>query len=157
MEYPATDRTTPLRVRERARYDAPAVHAILDEAYHCAVGFVVDGEPRLLPTLHVQVGGTLYLHGSTGSRPLLAARDEPDDYALPHWAGVVPLRLTALPARPDGGVAATPPGYLSPWRTPVVLRGRTVTLEPLAPSHVDGLVAALADDEVFRWLPYRRP
>src|SRR5436305_3288139 len=75
MEYPATDRTPPLRVRERARSDAPAVHAIVDEAYHCAVGFVVDGEPRLLPTLHVRVGGTLYLHGSTGSRPLLTARD----------------------------------------------------------------------------------
>src|SRR2546421_8896710 len=74
MGYPATARTTALRARERMAYDADAVHAILDEAYHCTVGFVVDGEPRLLPTLHVRVDDTLYVHGSTGSRPLLAAR-----------------------------------------------------------------------------------
>ena len=52
------------------------MHAILDEAYHCALGFVVDGEPRVLPTLHVRVGDMLYLHGSTGSRPLLGARGD---------------------------------------------------------------------------------
>lgn len=73
--YPATPRTTALRLRERMTYDADAVHAILDEAYHCHLGFVVDGEPRLLPTLHVRVDDTLYVHGSTGSRPLLAARE----------------------------------------------------------------------------------
>ena len=55
-------------------YERATAHAILDEAYHCTLGFVVDGEPRVLPTLHVRVGDTLYLHGSTGSRPLLAAR-----------------------------------------------------------------------------------
>ena len=56
------------------RYERATAHAILDEAYHCHLGFVVDGEPRILPTLHARVGDTLYLHGSTGSRPLLAAR-----------------------------------------------------------------------------------
>ena len=55
-------------------YDRAAAHAMLDEAYVCHLGFVVDGEPRVLPTLHVRVGDTVYLHGSTGSRPLLAAR-----------------------------------------------------------------------------------
>jgi RimJ/RimL family protein N-acetyltransferase len=39
----------------------------------------------------------------------------------------------------------------------VVLRGRHVVLEPLDLSHVDGLFAATADDEVYRWLPYARP
>ena len=72
--YPPTPRTTALRERGRVTYDRAAVHAVLDEAYHCHLGFVVDGEPRLLPTLHVRVGDTVYLHGSTGSRPMLAAR-----------------------------------------------------------------------------------
>jgi uncharacterized protein len=72
--YARTHRTTANRDRGRVAYDRAAAHAILDEAYHCAIGFVVDGEPRVLPTLHVRVGDTLYLHGSTGSRPLLAAR-----------------------------------------------------------------------------------
>ncbi|MEH0840768.1 bifunctional pyridoxamine 5'-phosphate oxidase family protein/GNAT family N-acetyltransferase [Micromonospora sp. CPCC 205711] len=74
--YPPTARTTASRSRERMSYDRAAAHAVLDEAYHCVLGFTVDGEPRLLPTLHVRVGDTLYLHGSTGSRPLLAARGD---------------------------------------------------------------------------------
>jgi RimJ/RimL family protein N-acetyltransferase/nitroimidazol reductase NimA-like FMN-containing flavoprotein (pyridoxamine 5'-phosphate oxidase superfamily) len=74
--YPRTERTTATRMRDRMSYDEAAAHAVLDEAYHCALGFTVDGEPRVLPTLHVRVGDTLYLHGSTGSRPLLAARGD---------------------------------------------------------------------------------
>lgn len=70
----ATPRTTPSRYPDRYRDDPPATHAVLDEALHCHLGFVVDGEPRVLPTLHVRVGDTLYVHGSTGSGPLLAAR-----------------------------------------------------------------------------------
>lgn len=72
--YAPTARTTATRSRDRMSYDREAAHAVLDEAYDCTLGFTVDGEPRLLPTLHVRIGDTLYLHGSTGSRPLLAAR-----------------------------------------------------------------------------------
>src|SRR6266508_1107147 len=72
--YQKTERTTALRERGRMSYDADAVHGILDEAYFCHLGFAADGEPRILPTLHVRVDDTLYIHGSTGSRPLLAAR-----------------------------------------------------------------------------------
>ena len=74
---PCTRRPTappPTATAGRMAYERATAHAILDEAYHCHLGFVVDGEPRVLPTLHVRVGDTLYLHGSTGSRPLLAAR-----------------------------------------------------------------------------------
>lgn len=208
--YPVTSRTTALRNRHRVAYDRAAVHAVLDEAYHCHLAFVVQGEPRVLPTLHVRLGETVYLHGSTGSRPMLAARDgdglpvclavtlldglvyarsqvhhsvnyrsviahgqarlvpdgdlkrrvlaafvdkagpgragdcrpptrvelaqtavlalplrevsvkvrtgpprdDPPDLALPHWAGVVPLRLAAGAPEPDTGVTAPVPGYL---------------------------------------------
>ncbi|MCY1145157.1 bifunctional pyridoxamine 5'-phosphate oxidase family protein/GNAT family N-acetyltransferase [Actinoplanes sp. Pm04-4] len=55
-------------------YDRALAHAILDEAYDCTVGFVADGEPRVLPTLHVRVGETLYLHGSSGGRMGLTVR-----------------------------------------------------------------------------------
>ncbi|MEU3777140.1 pyridoxamine 5'-phosphate oxidase family protein [Streptomyces sp. NPDC032472] len=71
--YAPTDRTVPSRARERAHYDRETVHAILDQAYVCHLGFVRDGAPVVLPTLYGRVGETLYLHGSTGSRPLLAA------------------------------------------------------------------------------------
>lgn len=74
--YQPTERTIAKRERDRMSYERATAHAILDEAYHCAFSFTVDGEPRVLPTLHVRVGETLYLHGSTGSRPLLAARGD---------------------------------------------------------------------------------
>lgn len=193
-------------------YERATAHALLDEAYTGHVGFVVDGEPRILPTLVVRVGETVYLHGSTGSRLMLAARspdglpvcvtatlldgivyaraqahhsvnyrsavvhgrarlvddeaekrralaaliekigtgryadsrpptarelaetavlalplvevsvkarlggpaDEPEDHALPYWAGVVPLRLTPGVPQPDAGVTVPVPEYLRP-------------------------------------------
>ncbi|MDO3700536.1 bifunctional pyridoxamine 5'-phosphate oxidase family protein/GNAT family N-acetyltransferase [Micromonospora sp. C28SCA-DRY-2] len=256
--YPPTPRTTASRSRERMSYDRAAAHAVLDEAYHCALGFAVDGEPRVLPTLHVRLGDTLYLHGSTGSRPLLAARgdglpvcvavtlldglvygrsqfhhsanyrsvvahgtarlvtderekadvlaalvekvgagrsadsrppsrrelaetavlalplrevsvrartggvrDEEADLDLPHWAGVVPLRLTAGVPEPDAGVTAPVPAYLrpgrSPWLEPAVLRGEHVVLEPLDLAHADELHTATADPDVWRHLGTAMP
>lgn len=71
--YAPTSRTTPTRYRERARYDRATVHGILDEALICHVGFVGADGPVVLPTTHARLGETLYLHGSTGSGPMLAA------------------------------------------------------------------------------------
>ncbi|MGW4024700.1 pyridoxamine 5'-phosphate oxidase family protein [Streptomyces sp. NPDC005009] len=71
--YPPTERTVPTRSPDRAAYDKELVHAILDEGYVCHLGFVRDGAPVVLPTLYGRVGERLYVHGSTGSRPLRAA------------------------------------------------------------------------------------
>ncbi|PVE04512.1 flavin-nucleotide-binding protein [Streptomyces scopuliridis RB72] len=68
--YQPTPRTVPTRARERAAYDRELVHGILDEAYVCHLGFVRDGAPVVLPTLYGRVDERLYVHGSTGSRPL---------------------------------------------------------------------------------------
>ncbi|MEU5542931.1 pyridoxamine 5'-phosphate oxidase family protein [Streptomyces sioyaensis] len=76
--YEPTERTTPTRARQRATYDQETVHAILDEGYVCHLGFVRDGSPVVLPTLYGRVGDRLYLHGSTGSRPLRMAGAAPD-------------------------------------------------------------------------------
>ncbi|MFD9909965.1 pyridoxamine 5'-phosphate oxidase family protein [Streptomyces sp. NPDC059063] len=84
--YAPTDRTVPTRSRDRAAYDHALVHAILDETYLCHLGFVRDGAPVVLPTLYGRVGETLYVHGSTGSRPLRmagAAGGEEADPGLP--------------------------------------------------------------------------
>ncbi|GAA0550920.1 hypothetical protein GCM10010172_36390 [Paractinoplanes ferrugineus] len=253
-----TDLTTATRYRDRMSYDAELTHAILDEAYDCSVAFVVDGEPRVLPTLHVRVGDTLYLHGSSGGRMGLSTRgegarvcvsvtlldgivyarsqahhsanyrsvvvhgvarpvtdereklaamgaltekvgagraaetrpptrkelaetavlalsldeaaaksrshgvvDDPDDVSLPAWAGVLPVTRAYGPPRTEAGVAAAPPAYLpgggSPWVKPVVLEGRHVRLEPLTPGHAAGLLEAVADPEVWRYLPTVQP
>ncbi|MFD7501045.1 pyridoxamine 5'-phosphate oxidase family protein [Streptomyces sp. NPDC059850] len=76
--YPATDRTIPTRARQRASYDKDVVHAILDEGYICHLGFIRDGAPVVLPTLYARSGSRLYVHGSTGSRPLrMAGAEDP--------------------------------------------------------------------------------
>ncbi|MCO1595982.1 bifunctional pyridoxamine 5'-phosphate oxidase family protein/GNAT family N-acetyltransferase [Micromonospora sp. RHAY321] len=256
--YPPTARTTPNRSRDKMSYDRVAAHAVLDEAYHCALGFTVDGQPRVLPTLHVRIGDTLYLHGSTGSRPLLAARgdglpvcvtvtlldglvyarsqfhhsanyrsvvalgtahlvtdereksamltalvekvgagrsadsrpptrrelaetavlalplrevsvrtraggvrEDDADLHLPHWAGVLPLRLTAGPPEPATGVTAPLPAYLrqprTPWHDPATMAGEHVRLEPLDLAHADELHTATADEEVWRHLGVALP
>ncbi|MBM2617720.1 GNAT family N-acetyltransferase [Actinoplanes sp. LDG1-06] len=256
--YPRTSRTTATRYRDRMHYDRALAHAILDEAYDCTVGFAVDGEPRVLPTLHVRVGETLYLHGSSGGRMGLSARggdvpvavsvtlldglvyarshlhhsanyrsvivhgrarlvtdpeeklaamaalvdkvgagrsadsrpadtkeaaqtsvlalplvevsararrggviDDPDDLALPHWAGVLPVRRVFGPPEADAGVEADVPAYLPgaglPWAFPVPLAGRHVRLEPLTLGHAAGLVEATGDDGVWEHLPTRAP
>jgi len=74
--YQATERTVPTRSADRASYDHDLVHSILDESYICHLGFVRDGAPVVLPTLYARVGQRLYVHGSTGSRPLRGARQD---------------------------------------------------------------------------------
>ena len=69
-DYPPTKRTTVRRSPEIARYDRATVHAILDEALVCHVGFVSDGQPYVIPTIHVRVGEVLYIHGLPASRML---------------------------------------------------------------------------------------
>ncbi|MGK5693761.1 pyridoxamine 5'-phosphate oxidase family protein [Streptomyces sp. URMC 128] len=71
--YTPTDRTVPTRAAHKASYDKDLVHSILDEAYVCHLGFVRDGAPVVLPTLYARTGERLYVHGSTGSRPLREA------------------------------------------------------------------------------------
>ncbi len=56
-----------IRVRRRAdrgSYDEDTIHAILDEALICHVGFVRDGYPVVIPTIHARDGDQLFLHGS---------------------------------------------------------------------------------------------
>jgi len=70
-----TERTRVYRKPGRASYDREQVHSILDEALTCHVGFVGDGQPYVVPTIHARVGETLYLHGARGNRMLKALTD----------------------------------------------------------------------------------
>jgi nitroimidazol reductase NimA-like FMN-containing flavoprotein (pyridoxamine 5'-phosphate oxidase superfamily) len=63
-------RTTVRRNPAGARYDRRTVHAVLDEAPYCHVGFVMDGAPVVLPTIHDRIDDTLYFHGSRSNRML---------------------------------------------------------------------------------------
>ena len=65
-----TNRTTLKRRPERGSHDFETVAAILDEAFVCQIGFVVDGQPFVVPTAYGRDGHTLYIHGSSASRML---------------------------------------------------------------------------------------
>ena len=59
-----TERTRIRRLPERGNYDRQTIYSILDEALICHMGFVVDGRPVVIPTIHARVGEHLYFHGS---------------------------------------------------------------------------------------------
>jgi nitroimidazol reductase NimA-like FMN-containing flavoprotein (pyridoxamine 5'-phosphate oxidase superfamily) len=73
-----TARTKVKRHAERGEYDRATIDAILEEALICHVGFVADGQPYVIPTIHARDGDVLYLHGSPGSRMLRAIKDGVD-------------------------------------------------------------------------------
>ena len=206
------------RLPERGHYDRETIDPILDQSFLCHVGFVLDGQPYVIPTGYGRSGDTLYFHGSAASRMLRnlaggipvcitvtlldglvvarslfhssmnyrsvvllgtarlvddphekmqglhavseqifpgrwdearqpneqelkatsvlalpikecsakirtgGAHDEEEDYALPIWAGVVPLRLVAGAPEPDtelpAALAERTPRYLAEYRPP---------------------------------------
>jgi uncharacterized protein len=213
-----SSRTQVERLPERGHYDRETIHGILDQAFLCHVGFVVDGQPFVIPTSYGRSGDVLFVHGSAASRmlrnlsggipvcitvtlldglvvarslfhssmnyrsvvilgtarvvtdaqerlralravaeqifpgrwedarqpneqelkatsvlaiPLSEAsakirtgppKDEQEDYALPIWAGIVPLRVTAGAPEADpvlpAGLAGRVPAYLRSSRAP---------------------------------------
>jgi len=213
-----SSRTQVERLPERGHYDRETIHAILDQAFLCHVGFVVDGQPFVIPTGFGRSGDTLYIHGSAASRMLRnlsagvpvcvtvtlldalvvarslfhssmnyrsvvvlgtaklitdgeekmralravseqifpgrwddarqpneqelkatsvmaiplteasakirtgPAKDDKEDYALPIWAGLLPLRVTAGTPQPDpelpAEIASRVPQYLRDYRPP---------------------------------------
>lgn len=68
--FPVTDRTKIVREPNRAVYDRDAIYKILDEAFTCHVGFAIDGQPFVIPTMFARVGDAIYFHGSAASRTL---------------------------------------------------------------------------------------
>lgn len=65
-----TVRTRVVREPHRAVYDRETVYRILDEGFLCHIGFVVDGQPYVIPTSYGRKDANLYIHGSAASRML---------------------------------------------------------------------------------------
>ena len=65
-----TPRTKLRRIPKRGAHDRETIDAILDEALICHLGFVHDGHPAVIPTLHARVGDEVFIHGSAASRML---------------------------------------------------------------------------------------
>lgn len=65
-----TDRTRVVRMPQRGVYDQETVHRILDEGLVCHLGYTLDGQPFVIPTMYAREGDQLYIHGSAASRTL---------------------------------------------------------------------------------------
>jgi nitroimidazol reductase NimA-like FMN-containing flavoprotein (pyridoxamine 5'-phosphate oxidase superfamily) len=65
---PPSQRVRVRRVPARADYQRETIDAILDEALVAHLGFAVDDQPYVIPTLHARVGDIVYVHGSAASR-----------------------------------------------------------------------------------------
>ncbi|MEX2616904.1 MAG: pyridoxamine 5'-phosphate oxidase family protein [Alphaproteobacteria bacterium] len=73
-DFPVTERNRVRRMHQRGQYDRATVHAILDEGLICHVGYVIDGQPYVIPTAFWREGDHVYLHGSAASRTMRAGR-----------------------------------------------------------------------------------
>ncbi len=65
-----TPRNQVKRLAQRGDYDRDTINSILDEGLICHVGFVVDGQPFVIPTAYGRIDDQIYIHGSPLSRML---------------------------------------------------------------------------------------
>ncbi len=72
MAIAPSQRTRVRRAPARADYERATIDAILDEGLVAHLGFAVDGQSYVIPTLHARVGDTVYIHGSAASRMIRA-------------------------------------------------------------------------------------
>ena len=67
------ERIRVVREPHRGVYDRETIDKILDEGFVCHVGFTVEGQPYVIPTMYARVGDAIYFHGSAASRMLRSA------------------------------------------------------------------------------------
>ena len=138
----ASPRVRVRRLPERGRYDSGSIDAVLDAGLVAHLGFVIDGQPYVIPTLHARIDDQVYVHGSAASRALRAL------------SGRTPVCLTVTLL--DGIVLARSVfEHSMNYRSVVVLGAATLVDEP------DEKLAAL---EAFtekllpgRWAEARQP
>jgi uncharacterized protein len=65
-----TNRTKFRRLPNRGSHELAAIYAILDSGFLAHVGFQVNNQPFVIPTLYGRDEDRLYLHGSAASRML---------------------------------------------------------------------------------------
>ncbi len=63
-----TNRTKLRRIPKRGSFDRENIYKILDEAFICHVGFIVENQPFVIPTAYARSDENLLIHGSAASR-----------------------------------------------------------------------------------------
>ena len=71
-----TNRTKLKRLPKRGHFEREIIYQILDEAFICHVGFVVNGQPFVIPTSFARIDDRLVIHGSAASRMMRNLSEE---------------------------------------------------------------------------------
>lgn len=67
-EFQKTERSKVDRIPARGHYDKETVYSIIDKCPLCHIGFEMNGQPFVMPTIHVRDEDVLYFHGANQSR-----------------------------------------------------------------------------------------
>jgi nitroimidazol reductase NimA-like FMN-containing flavoprotein (pyridoxamine 5'-phosphate oxidase superfamily) len=140
--FSVTERTRVIREPQRGVYDREAIYKILDEGFICHVGFAVDGQPYVIPTMFARVGDAIYFHGSAASRMLRNA------------SSGIPVCVTVTLV--DGLVLARSAFHHSVNYRSVVMLGRAVPVESAA-EKMSALEAFTNHVVPGRWKDIRQP
>jgi len=93
QKYPIDKRNKVKRIPKRGHYDKQTVYEILDATFLAHVSFVMDGQPFIIPTAFGRKDNSIYFHGATKSRLLLAMQTGiPVSLAVTHLDGIVLAR-----------------------------------------------------------------
>lgn len=88
-----TERTTLGRKADRGSHERDTVYSIIDAARMGHLGYVIDGQPYVMPLAHARMGDQLVFHGSTGARLFRSVDDRVDVcYTVTHFDGLVLAR-----------------------------------------------------------------
>ena len=137
-----TARSAVKRLPKRGVYERESVYGILDEGLICHVGFVVEGQPFVIPTGYARRADTLYIHGSQASRMLRTLCEGVE----------VCVTVTLL----DGMVMARSAFHHSMNYRSAVVFGRAVVLEEGA-EKLEALRALTEHLAPGRWAEVRQP
>lgn len=130
------------RLPKRGEYGREGVYKILDEGFVCHVGFVVAGQPFVIPTGYGRAGDTLYIHGAQASRMLRALREG--------------IEMCVTVTLVDGMVLARSAFHHSMNYRSVVVFGRAVVVEDGAEKW-EALRALTEHLAPGRWAEVRQP
>jgi uncharacterized protein len=137
-----TPRTQVKRRSQRGNYDRAVIHQILDEGLICHVGFVVDGQPFVIPTAYGRIDEQIYIHGSPMSRMLRSLQQGIE----------VCITVTLL----DGLVLARSAFHHSMNYRSVVIFGKAIVVE--APAEKMTALKAFTEHIIRdRWAEVRPP
>lgn len=85
-----SDRARVKREHQRAHYDNETLYSVLDSHIMAHIGYVIEGQPYVTPTLYWRDGHKLYWHGSAASRMLKAqVKGIPVCVTVSHLDGIV--------------------------------------------------------------------